>query len=231
MTVPPGSRKWRDEQRHLQPRPEEATRLARAAFPERSQRIDEALRLIRDGRVFQRSDGEWEVDSVSHEGLRHSVNGSCDCPDFTYRSNEGPCKHQIAVLLSLNILNLKKLQTATPQTPAPAPAPQASPEAPFSVTLKGAVGGISALLTVRAATADELRARLTQITGLLDAPAPPTVPFARAGASRTSPPSTETVPVCQWHGAMRESAKAKGTYFCPAKMGDNSYCKERFPKE
>lgn len=37
-------------------------------------------------------------------------------------------------------------------------------------------------------------------------------------------------PICQFHGPMKESTKSPGTYFCSKKMGDGSYCKERFPK-
>ena len=37
--------------------------------------------------------------------------------------------------------------------------------------------------------------------------------------------------VCQWHGAMKESTKAKGTWYCPAKMADGSYCKARYPEK
>jgi hypothetical protein len=38
-------------------------------------------------------------------------------------------------------------------------------------------------------------------------------------------------PVCQWHGAMKDSTKAKGTWYCPAKMADGSYCKSRHPEK
>lgn len=34
------------------------------------------------------------------------------------------------------------------------------------------------------------------------------------------------VPVCPYHGPMKESAKAPGTYYCTKKMGDGTYCKE-----
>lgn len=35
---------------------------------------------------------------------------------------------------------------------------------------------------------------------------------------------------CQWHGMMKESTKDPGTFFCPKKMADGSYCKEKWPK-
>lgn len=34
-------------------------------------------------------------------------------------------------------------------------------------------------------------------------------------------------PVCQYHGPMKESTARPGTWFCPKKMGDGSYCKEK----
>jgi hypothetical protein len=30
---------------------------------------------------------------------------------------------------------------------------------------------------------------------------------------------------------MKESTKAKGTWYCPAKMADGSYCKARHPQK
>jgi hypothetical protein len=58
--------------------------------------------------------------------------------------------------------------------PGQTPAPQACPEAQFSLTLKGTVGGHEALLTVRAQRVDEFKNNLTAVQGLLDQiPAPP----------------------------------------------------------
>jgi hypothetical protein len=34
-------------------------------------------------------------------------------------------------------------------------------------------------------------------------------------------------PTCQYHGPMKESSARPGTWFCPKKMGDGSYCKEK----
>jgi len=34
-------------------------------------------------------------------------------------------------------------------------------------------------------------------------------------------------PVCPYHGPMKESAKAPGTWYCPKKMGNGEYCKEK----
>src|SRR6516165_2034359 len=57
--------------------------------------------------------------------------------------------------------------------PGTAPAPQPCPEAAFSLTLKGKLDGIEALMTVRGMSADEFRKNLQAIRGLLDTPASP----------------------------------------------------------
>lgn len=42
-----------------------------------------------------------------------------------------------------------------------------------------------------------------------------------------APAAARAVPTCPYHGPMKESTKAPGTFFCAKKMGDGSYCKER----
>lgn len=34
---------------------------------------------------------------------------------------------------------------------------------------------------------------------------------------------------CEWHGPMRESTKAPGTWFCPKRKADGTYCPSRWP--
>jgi phosphatidylserine/phosphatidylglycerophosphate/cardiolipin synthase-like enzyme len=36
-------------------------------------------------------------------------------------------------------------------------------------------------------------------------------------------------PVCQWHGAMKESTKNKVIWYCKANIAHDSYCKARHP--
>jgi hypothetical protein len=57
--------------------------------------------------------------------------------------------------------------------PPPAPAPAPCPEALFSATLKGFIGGHEVLLTARGMTPAEFTANVQAIRGLLDAPAQP----------------------------------------------------------
>lgn len=56
-----------------------------------------------------------------------------------------------------------------PQAPAPAPLPEAA----LSLTLKGTLGGVEAMLTIRGQSPDEFKRNLESVKGLLDAPTPP----------------------------------------------------------
>jgi hypothetical protein len=46
-----------------------------------------------------------------------------------------------------------------------------------------------------------------------------------SGAAPTQPP------VCKYHGAMKASSKAPGSFYCTKKLHDGSYCGERFPEK
>jgi hypothetical protein len=201
----------------------EAEAITRELFPERAQRIDDALHLIRDGRVFQRGDGEWEVDSVSHAGLRHHVGGHCDCPDFTYRSDEGPCKHQIAVMISKRTLAMLTPPT-THETPAPAqPAPL--PEAPASANVKLWIGGKEVMLTLRGVDEAEVLDRVAKVIARY-AEAPPTSqPFAHAGGHRSQPPVSQDEGWCTIHDtAMRRVTKGGRSWLSHWADSEGRYC-------
>src|SRR6516225_1479551 len=43
----------------------QAEALARTKYPERAERITQAMALVKEGRLFQSNDGRWEVDSAS----------------------------------------------------------------------------------------------------------------------------------------------------------------------
>jgi hypothetical protein len=65
-----------------------------------------------------------------------------------------------------------------PLPPPPAPPQGPLPEAAFSLTLKGKMGGQDALLTVRGMTAAEFTHNLQAVRGLLDSPQAAAVPDA-----------------------------------------------------
>lgn len=93
----------------------------------------------------------------------------------------------------------------------PQAAPQPCPEAVFSLTLRGTMDGVEALLTARGQTAAEFKANLQAIRGLLDAQAP-------------ASPAGDTTPQCPTHGALRQGTRG---WFCPTKLDDDTWCKSR----
>ena len=78
---------------------------------------------------------------------------------------------------------------------------------PFDVSFSGSAEQL-------AATVQRLR----------DLGAVPPTPAARAAVEAEK---ERSAPVCEFHGPMKESAKRPGTFYCPAKMGDQSYCKSK----
>jgi hypothetical protein len=111
------------------------------------------------------------------------------------------------------------LEAPPVETPsAPAPAPATLPEAALSLTLKGTLGGIEAMLTIRGQSPAEFQAHLQAVRGLLDAPAQP----APACSPQPAPP-VATTPLCPTHGAMKPSTKGKGWY-CPHKDSQGQWC-------
>src|SRR5262245_31765495 len=93
----------------------QAEAQARTTLPvELHKRLSAAVALVTDGRVFQTTDGSWQVDSTSREGLVYSVNGHCSCDDYhCNKPPQGLCKHRLAMFLSQRALTLM------PPPPAP----------------------------------------------------------------------------------------------------------------
>src|ERR1700750_314990 len=84
----------------------QAEAQARTTLPvELHERLSAAVALVTDGRVFQTTDGTWQVDSTSREGLVYSVHGTCQCNDLHYNKPRW-CKHQLAMLLSQRVMFL-----------------------------------------------------------------------------------------------------------------------------
>jgi len=98
------------------------------------------------------------------------------------------------------------------------PAP-ALPEAPASANVHVTLAGRQVQVTLRDTDEERLLARLEALLQRFPVETP---------AQDSATPQT---PVCAWHGAMQESTKAKGTWYCPAKMADGSYCKSRHPEK
>ena len=93
------------------------------------------------------------------------------------------------------------------------------PEAPASVNVHVTIAGRKVQVTLRDSDEQRLLARLEALLQRF--------PVDTLVQDSTMPQT----PVCAWHGAMKESTKAKGTWYCPAKMADGSYCKSRHPEK
>ena len=198
------------------------------------ERLSAAVALVKAGRVFQTSAGDWQVDSSSTAGLTYTVNGTCTCEDHHYNHPpQGLCKHRIGMFLAQRVLTLMRQppQPVVPELvepwpdndpenvapavePEPAPAspavpPAPLPEAPASVNVRLTIDGRDCQLTLRGVSEEDVLLRLERIL----------VRYPVAASS-----STDTaIPQCASHGAMRKSTKGKGWY-CPGKNPDGSWC-------
>ena len=70
-------------------------------------------------------------------------------------------------------------------------------------------------------SADQLAATVQRLRDL------GAVPPTHAARAQVEAERERSAPVCEFHGAMKESTKAPGSWFCPAKMGDGSYCRQK----
>jgi hypothetical protein len=102
---------------------------------------------------------------------------------------------------------------AVPATPTPS-----LPEAPASVNCHILLAGRQVQVTLRDTDESRLLARLAAL-------------LRQYPPAQSPTPAAAQTPVCQWHGAMKESTKVKGTWYCPAKMADGSYCQSRHPEK
>lgn len=72
-----------------------------------------------------------------------------------------------------------------------------------------------------AGTADQLKATVARLREL--GAVPPT-PAARQAVEAER---QREAPICEFHGPMKESSKAPGTWYCTKRMGDGTYCKSK----
>ena len=187
---------------------------AKAKLPESNGRVEKAVALVLAGDVVLGEQHTALVYSQTDADTSYAVRpGFCSCKDFD-QAPQGLCKHRLAAAMLR-----RALDAAPPQPPARPPLP----EAPASVNCHVTIGGRQVQLTLRDTDETRLLERLSAVLELY----PQTTCTGTSHPAQTSPQS-ET-PVCQYHGAMKESTKAPGTSFCPSRMGDGSYCKERFP--
>ena len=97
----------------------------------------------------------------------------------------------------------------------------ALPEAPCSVNVRLTIDGRDVQLTLRDQDEGRLLARLAAVLKQYPGQAP---------AQGQPSPATDVTPPCQYHGPMKASTKAPGTFFCTRKLADGSYCPSRHPE-
>jgi len=187
-----------------------------AAQPALASRCDKAVSLVLTGKVHLAGATQALVDSYKDPGVQYAVNGTCACPDAQHKAPEGWCAHKIAVDL---------VRACPPEPVAPA-----CPEAAFSITLKGTLGGHEVLLTARGQTWDEFTTNVARLKGLLDAappaptsPVPPqSLPLAGPGVA-AGPPTPEGW--CLIHQTqMTRQSNQRGSWWSHTRP-DGGWCK------
>jgi hypothetical protein len=207
----------------------EAESLARKTLPSTlHERLAHAAELVRQGRVFQATDGTWQVDSAGTEGLTCAVNGACSCHDFHY--NQPPqnlCKHRLAVYVCRKVAALLAVaQTGAPEPPAEEingdiitiESSQPLYEAAASVNVRVQVSGHEVQWTLRDHDEARLAARLEAL--LQRYPLPPPAPAPTQGQGEG---------LCSVHGVQMKWNEGKegrkGWYSHRLASGD--YCNGR----
>jgi hypothetical protein len=206
---------------------EEIATKARAKLPECASRVTKAVTLVLNNDVELLADGTARVASQSHGNRSYYiVHGHCDCTDFA-QAPHSLCKHRLSAAIARRAQELVQAKldapansqaTSTQLQAVPATPTPSLPEAPASVNCHILLAGRQVQITLRDTDESRLLARLAALLRQY----PPAQPPPQAAAQ---------TPVCQWHGAMKESTKAKGTWYCPAKMADGSYCTSRYPEK
>jgi hypothetical protein len=98
-------------------------------------------------------------------------------------------------------------------------------EAPASVTIRSYDSdGFDVMLTLRSTDTTDLLARTAKALEWLKAQGY-TPNRGHTNGTTNAAPAGE--PICEYHGPMKASSKAPGTWYCPQKMGDGSYCKSK----
>ena len=198
--------------------------LAMARLPkELHGHLERAHALVLHRHVFPTDDGK-HAQVLSSDGARwYPVNGHCTCMDAT-KAAQGLCKHRLSFMLYRRAADLLASSHACG---AATPALTALPEAPASVNVRLCIGGADVQWTLRDQSEERLAERLTSLLARF----PQQAKTTKGEASEQATPEPQSTPMCQYHGAMRESSKVKGTWYCPSRMGDGTFCKEKFPKK
>lgn len=207
---------------------ERVAALAHAKLPgEMHGHLERAVALVKNRHVWMDEDGR-HAQVLSSDGQTWYVcNGHCTCMGAS-RAPQGLCKHRLSVGLYRRASEL----LASQGNPLPAgegqatPAPTALPEAPASANVRLCIHGADVQWTLRDQDEDRLAERLERL--LTRFPQQAKAPEGPASAAPAQAPGEP--PKCLYHGPMKASTKAPGTFFCTKKLADGSYCPSRHPE-
>ena len=193
-----------------------------AAHPILADAIGRAHALLVDGLVFPLEDGlSAEVGSSTDPAVSYLVNGSCPCAASQFHTE--PCKHRLAFRLYQRVVDRLAAEEecwTVDLPPEDVPPPVQLPEAPASVNVRLLIGGRDVQWTLRDSDETRLAVRLEALLARY--------PVEMASPSGAAPTQ---IPACKYHGAMKASSKAPGSFYCTKKLHDGSYCGERFPEK
>jgi hypothetical protein len=201
------------------------------------ERLSAGVALVHDGKVFQTTDGTWQVNSSSQEDLVYAVNGSCSCSDVHYNHPpRGLCKHRLAMFLSQRVSTLMQAEPAPvvpvpvdpetvpeawpdndPEEPAaPAPDPAVPlPEAPCSVNCHIVVAGRQVQVTLRGHHEQAVLTRLEAVLARYPQPQPATQ-ASSPGAGKDW---------CPGHNCAMQENEKNGQRWFSHKKEDGTWCK------
>ncbi len=111
-------------------------------------------------------------------------------------------------------------------TPPAAIAAAPFPKRAYAISVQSPAG-FPITITYNDMTLDRLDEALAALLerGYMPAETPSVLPGPNAPAAPANAPGQP--PVCNYHGPMKESTARPGTWFCPKKMADGTYCKEK----
>ncbi len=193
-------------------------------------RLARGLDIARAGGVDSVSD-RITVTGATGVYTWETPQGRCPCPDAK-RYSQVQCKHMLAARIHAEAL--KGTPQESPEGLASEDLPTAAAlnrgelatlpctEAMFSLNLKLHVFGKEGQITVRGMSIDQFTQNLNAVKDLL----------ASLDVEAAHPIEASPAPeahYCTMHGPMKPSTKKPGTFFCPGKLADGSYCKSRWP--
>jgi len=163
----------------------EITTKAHEKLPECNGRIERAVKIVLAGDVELLADGTAKVASQTQPQTTYLAGqGHCDCKDFA-KAPQGLCKHRLAY-------GIQKRAYEAVNSFTKAPVPQPLPEAPASANVRVMIDGREVQVTLRDVDEGRLLARMARL-------------LAQYPTASSQAPAVTQTPVCQWHGAMKES--------------------------